>query len=922
MPELTAPGWLWLLPVAVALAALGVRVRVRDGRVRRIAAAALRAVALVAGILALAGPLEREGTRETDVLFALDVSRSIDRATAEEALDLVNRALAAKPAGARMGLVAFGADAAVEILPRRDVEPLAGISVDVPRDGTDIGRAIEVAVGAFAPGRQRRLVLLSDGRETLGRARAAAAVARAVGVEILAVPLEASGGRDEVAVQGIAVPSQVRVREPFEVRMTLRSSGANSGDLLILRDGEVIHEAHVALGPGANEIAIVDQVARPGLHEYEAIVNADSDDLLENNRYQAFVQARGAPGVLHAVGEPGEGRVLAEALRTQGLAVEEVPGTALPSTMHGLADYDLVILDNVSGFDLSLAKMEMLEAYVRDAGGGILKLGGSRSFGAGGYHDTPVERALPVTMDVRTEVRIPTLAMIVIIDKSASMASSIANAEKLSVAKVAALSAIEVLNPQDRIGVLAFDAEFEWSVEPIAAADRQPIVDKLRAIGAGGGTDLFHALGEAHRVITAIDAKVKHLIVLSDGLTDGDASFDALGAAIAEDGITVSTVAFGDDANLELMARIAAAGRGRAYHTADPKTIPRIFTSETMVVSRGLVVERETVPAILYPGEMLRGFGPGAFPALAGYQRTFPKPAAQVLLGAAEDDPLLVSWRYGLGRSAAFMSDLSGRWSRDWVAWPEFGRFVAQAARWTMRRSGNESIRPTFRVRGREAEVIVDVLDRDERFVNGLDAQATVASPGQDGQRVALEQIAPGRYGGAFEISGSGRYYVNISGVSVNGARDALRVGPRTFGLAVPYSSEFDGAGVDREHLARLAEATGGRVLPLAADSLEAILAPGEDRAVQRWRVWRPFVLLALLALVLEIAVRKVALPQALRRRLGAREPEEAREPGYEELRVRIARLREAHLEALRGGIESPDDPAARARLHVAARRR
>ncbi len=74
--------------------------------------------------------------------------------------------------------------------------------------------------------------------------------------------------------------------------------------------------------------------------------------------------------------------------------------TELPTTLGEFCSMMRVILDNAPGLGVSLAKMEAIEKYVRDGGGGLIMLGGDRSFGPGGYYRTPVERALPVNMDV------------------------------------------------------------------------------------------------------------------------------------------------------------------------------------------------------------------------------------------------------------------------------------------------------------------------------------------------------------------------------------------------------------------------------------------------------------------------------------------------------------------------------------------
>jgi uncharacterized membrane protein len=572
------------------------------------------------------------------------------------------------------------------------------------------------------------------------------------------------------------------------------------------------------------------------------------------------------------------------ALAGQGLVVEEVRGDAVPGSLHALGGFDLVVLNNVSGFDLSLAKMEQLEAYVRDVGGGLVMLGGDRSYAAGGYLDTPVERLLPVTMDV------------FVLDRSGSMGSRSQGEEKLVIARNAALGAIELLSRLDRVGVLAFDDAQEWIVPPTEVGNRRPIAQRLSRVGAGGSTDLVAALMEAHRVIREQEAKVKHLIVLSDGLAGSEVRLDAFAAGIEADGITVSTVALGVDANRTLMSEIAALGKGRFYYTDDPRNVPRIFTSETLVVSRSLMVEEETPPLLAHPGEMLDGFEARAMPALAGYQRAFEKPAAQVLLRAGGGDPLLASWRYGLGKSVAFTSDLTGRWGREWIRWREFARFVAQMARWTMRRRGDERLQATFRWEDGRGEVQVDVTDAAERFVNGLELVGALLRPGREPVAVVLDQVAPGRYLGEFPVDGPGSYYVTLTGTGTG-----VEVGPRTFGVAVPYSAEYLDRGADHALLASVARAAGGQVLPLATASLPAVLAPKPRAAAERWRVWWPWLLAALVLVVLEVAVRKVLVTDTRGGRPGA-DGEGTRAPPSAPPRA----------------ARSQDGAARRARLHVA----
>ncbi|MBS34724.1 MAG: hypothetical protein CMO26_02215 [Thiotrichales bacterium] len=917
MPDFQQPVWLLLLAAVPLLYWVGVRAPLPESRFKRIAGSTLRCLAASLLLVALAGPLKGSRTDQVDVMFVLDVSRSVGRDSIRRGLDVVNRAIREKSPAGRMGLIAFGDDAATELLLRESIAPIEEISVHITRTGTNIAHALELAMSSFRSDANGRIVLLSDGQENAGLARSAAAVARSLGVEISTIALQPPVTGDEVLISNLALPVRIRAHEPFEVEINIDSTLSTRSHLVVTRNGVPVGESELQVAPGHNRIILKEQVTEPGLYEYEAVINSNRDSVFENNRYQAFTRVQGKPRVLHAIGEPGWGRYVSEALRVQGLIVEEVAGTAMPSTLHELTDYDLVVLNNVSGFDLSLSRMELLEDYVRDAGGGLINLGGDKSYSAGGYYGTPVERLLPVTMDVKTEAKIPTLAVMIVIDRSGSMGT----AGKLVIAKAAALAAVEVLNPLDQVSVLAFDDEPEWSVPPSEVGDRRSIVEQLRMVASGGGTDLYLALREALRVMVEQDARVKHIIVLSDGLTDTGEDFRGLVHDMTEAGITVSTVAFGVDADRELMQRLAALGSGRHYFTDNPRNIPRIFTSETLVVSRDLLVEEHTVPAVVQPGEMLRGVGASGFPALQGYQRFFAKPAASVHLATNADDPLLVSWRYGLGRAVAFGSDLDGRWAKEWISWPELTQFIAQTARWTMRREATEKLVPHFNWHGSDGEIIVDALDRDDRFINGLDMSARVVGPDGGAGELRLEQSAPGRYRGEFEITQTGRYYFSVSGLAAN-----VLVGPQTFGLAVPYSTEFLNLGVDDSLLTDITTATGGEVLPLSGMTIADIAQPSSETVPNRARVWWPFVLAVLLLLLAEVMIRKLVLPDSWQRLLvrytGRTSTTIRDEPEYEHFLASIARMREQHLDALERGVRYfPDDPAVRARLYLSSRR-
>lgn len=928
------PAWLWallVLPFVIlwrrhAEATLSLR--------RRWFGATLRSLAFAMLIVAMAGPISERGSRVTDVMVLLDVSNSTQRTERARALDFTNALIARQSRNHRIGAIAFASEAAVEASLKADALPIDELATDLDTDGTNLQRALELALSRFGATGSRRVVLISDGLETAGSAMAAAAAANGAGVRVHVRPMRTSARRD-VLLTAVDAPARVAAREPFAVRVEAHAEEPATGLLTVLRNGELVYESEVALRAGRNELQFADEIARAGLFEYEAVINVQDDRIPENNRYQAFVRVAGRSSIALVTQSKSEPPPLAAALTAQGLEVEQMSPAALPGSLHQLSDYSLVILQNVSGFDLSLAKLELLERYVANAGGGVIAVGGDRSFSAGGYQDTPLEALLPVTMDIPSEVKIPSLIVSILIDRSGSMSATASGQEKLSIAKNAAFAAIEVLNPLDRLGVLAFDNDAEWIVPLTQAGHRRAIAERLRQLKAGGGTNLLAAMREAHREMRSQQAKLKHMIILSDGLSDDDrgsrADFDALSRKLAEARITVSTVAFGHDANQPLMARLAQLGKGRFYFTDDPGNVPRIFTSETVVVSRGLVVERPATPVVRGRNEILRGLGPDEFPALNGYLRVHAKPAAETLLDGPDRDPLLTVWSYGLGRSAAFMSDLDGRWSESWLRWADFPQLAAQLARWSMRRPSRFGLTPELVwLEDGRGTLTVDALDVDERFVNGLELAATINGPRALQANTRLEQIAPGRYRTQFDTSGAGRYYVNLSATGTRrtdgqpGPSTSVSLAPQTHGAALPYSAEYQERSTDLDLLAAVAETTGGKVLRGQDADLDTVLTGEYGESNSPDQVWWPFIVAAMVLLIAEVAVRRVRIPAFIAVRLGRTAPADAPpDPEYGELLDRLRNQREAHLAGLedRYGFQD-DDPVSRARLYTGRRSR
>ena len=818
-------------------------------------ALALRGALVALLVLTFARPAVPRWVDRMNVLFLLDLSDSVSFAARERAYRFVAEAVRHMKPGDRYGVIAFGAGAVVDqpLGPRPAVErPRA----QVDARGTNLFQAMQLALAVAPPAEANRLVLLTDGRQNAGNAVAGAQAAKAAGADLhyVASPLTFT---QEVVAEAMVLPQEVKYGEPFQAKVVVWSHRDTPGRVSLFRNGEFLGSQMVRLAAGKNVFSYRQALDTSGIHVYQAAIEVEGDTIEENNRAVGTIVVRGRPQVLLADKDRGHAQSLAGALRSQNIEVTVVEPDGIPKDLAGLQKYDGIVLSNVSSLKMTRAQMANIRDYVREQGGGLLMLGGEESFGLGGYYRTPIEEALPVTMDVKQKVEIPSLAVVLSIDRSGSMAMSTdEKVTKLDLAKEAAHLVVELLDERNEVGVMSWDTEFIWDVPVRAARDKTAIHHAIATIKAGGGTDGYPALKEAYAVLFERPALLKHVIFLSDGqMTRGD--FQGLLRRMAKDKITVSTVAIGKDADVQLMVDVAKWGKGRFYYTEDSQTIPRIFTLETQLASKASLVEQPFTPRLTAPGhEAMQEIDWRSVPPLGGYVATTVKSQAELVLMSHQEDPVLATWRYGLGRSAAFTSDAKAKWGVLWLRWREFNRFWAQLVRWTLRSGSRSDTVARVERHDEVGEIVVDAIDGKGEFINFLDSQVGVVAPNRERTVIDLEQVGPGRYRGRFPAAQEGVYLVGMA------QRKGDRVvGSQLAGLVVPYGQELRDLGVDEALLRELAELTGGGALPAPRDAF----LKTRRRSRIAVEIWPWLVGLAAFLLIPDVALRRLG-PGALGR--------------------------------------------------------
>ncbi len=909
----TAPLFLLLLLLAPLVAWLGWPAP-GPGKKREVVSLALRLIILLCLILSLAGMEIVRGGDNLAVVFLVDVSDSMPPAAVSAEMDYLRQALATMGPDDQAAIVLFGADALVE-RPMRPGAELGQITSVPVTNQTDLAEAIRLGLALFPPGAARRMVVLSDGVQTSGDSLAAARLAAASGVQIVAVPFVTETAAEALVAQ-VDAPARLRPGEQFDLNVTVQASQPIRAVVRVLAGAETVYQAVHDLRRGAQTFSLPLTAGQPGFVTYQVQIEPEGasspqgDTFYQNNRLDAFSLVEGPPRILMVAppaGEPlpgggtrpDETSALLAALQAAGFSVELVTPAYLPTHLPSLAQYNAVLLVDVPARQLGMSQMEALQTYVRDLGGGLAAVGGPSSFGMGGYYDTPLEAALPVDMQIKDEQRRPTLALVFIVDHSGSMSETSGGVTKLELAKEAVARSLDLVFPTDRVGVIAFDDTTKWVVPMTDLTEPEAALAAVASIQIGGGTDILAGLQAMAKVLPDEPAKVKHVILLTDGGADPTGIPELVERLYAENGITLSTVGVGRDA-APFLEDLAAQGGGRYHFTADPASIPTIFTEETSLATRAYLVEETFFPKQVNPSPILAGIS--SLPSLRGYVASSPKSLAQVILVSDQGDPILAVWQYGLGRSLAFTSDASGHWARDWLRSEQFAVFWAQAVRAILSETRQAALEMDVSLQGERARLTLDALDLDGSFLNGYHVEASLVSPDGKAQNLTLRQSAPGRYEADFIPTQQGVYLIRFSGQAPDGRRFV-----ETTGWTLSYSPEYRRLEPDPDLLLRLAALTNGA--KLISSHPAGVFSHDIGALHASHPAWPWLLALAALLLPFDVASRRLLLTRRDFLRL------------CDALRVRIARRKpaplpaDARLDALRQAKEraraaAPSKPA------------
>jgi len=703
---------------------------------------------------------------------------------------------------------------------------------------TDLEAAIRDGAASLPAGMVPRVVLVSDGNETLGSVTRAIWQARQLGLPVDTVPL-AGHPKPGLLLESISIPGQMFSGERFPVEVTLEAPRPTAATVEMTAENKPIGGSRVHLAAGVNHLRLEANVNAAGAIALAGRVEAPE---LGEARFEDAVTLR-SPRVLVVSRDPAVSEAhLAHVLEANQFAVDRAPN-GLPDAID---NYQLIIINNWDMESIPAARKAALESFVRN-GGGLLWIAGEHNVYVDkkGREEDALDRTLPAKL---APPRSPEgTAVVLIIDKSSSM-----EGRKIDLARLAAIGVVENLRPIDSVGVLIFDNSYQWAVPIRKANDLAGIKRLISGITPDGGTQIAPALTEAYQRILPQPAIYKHIVLLTDGISEEGDSMQLSKQAQANH-VTISTVGLGQDVNRAFLEKVASSADGKSYFLNDPSGLEQILLRDVEEHTGNTAVEKSLVPKVVKPAEILDGVGMESAPALRGYVRFQARPSSDTILEADRGDPLLVRWQYGLGRAAVFTSDAKNRWAINWIGWPGFDRLWANIFHDLLPHATQTETAADFDRASNELVV-------DYRLSRNVPEPAEIPDiyvVGPEGFQAPLKvsKVAAAHYRGRLNIDQQ---------------QGLFRVRPVADSRAFPevgfyrQEDELQGYGNNEPLLRQIAAATGGRFNPSPREIYDA----GGRSIRSIMQLWPGLLALALVLNLAELLLRKWrGLQDALRPR-------------------------------------------------------
>lgn len=831
--------------------------------------ALMRASIICLAVLGLMGPFRSETNESKELAVLLDVSRSVPEEARQRMLeDTLSLGRASGEASLNILPFAGNQGAHPVLIPAGS---LVGLSdgalaseaeriLNLIESDTSLNRSETNILGALKNLASRvgssSVILGSDGWETIGDVLGQ--VKRGGLKELRVYPLFAEPAlftQNKLSLASFYAPITVAAEEKFEARLAIRNDEKKAAAvrLEVTADGKKVLSQLVEVQPGKEKLVTsLFPSLEGGIHRLRAVVSSKEGTQILDEGYR-WVSVKSKERLLILSGDEDDEVVLSKLLLAKGFALESIVANGKKSIPLTLDEYSAVVFNNIAARQLPQGFLPIVKKFVEGGGGAVL-LGGARSFGLGGFIDTPLEEISPLKfVPPQTKKKRLNSAVVLLFDKSRSMNSG----GKIDAARRSAYTAIQAMKDEDYVSVIGFDTGPFVIIPMKPVPEAKDVADRrLRNLTAAGQTNLLPALALAEKALADAPTSRKHIILLTDGKFppyEGDYQNEI--ASLRQQGVTLSSVALGVEADAPLLKMMSSIGKGAFYHTVDPSQLPEIFIQDIKVTTgENTMKEQGEFPVVVGPGGVV-STSFTRFPVVTGFVETLPKKGSVLELVTRKEEqaqPILASWQFGNGRVIVYTSDASGRWSLPWLRWESFSRFwteiINKAKKKNLEKDGQLDFDLRYSVVGKS--IIADLVVFDDRLQVQAppEVKAKVEEPAKEVRNIVFEQVRKGRFNGQIDNARAGDYRLDISYGSTKFPPVAFTVPEDAFG-------EVEGRGLNYTLLSELALGSQGVVNPSGNDIIWKVSSQEKKEYL-----FSPLLILAMALILLEAFLREGVL--------------------------------------------------------------
>lgn len=810
---------------------------------------AMRALAILLVILSLMDIKLSFESKYTDTIFVADYSKSMHNKDAE-VNSFIQDSLKNIAEGDRYGIVSFAENAKIE-KPLSEERLFNPISSDLDKGATNIEKGVEKAEFMFSKEHKKRIVLISDGRENAGDLMKKMSDLKDKKIVVDYYPL----GKDnfeEVEIDEIKLPKDAKKGQDIQIEAKINANIDSNAKIYLYGRNNLLEKRDVSIKNGTNHFIFSSKLQDAGIVEYRVEIIPEKDTYFENNKLSGFVNVEGKLKML-IVQNQNFGENYAKIF--DDFDVTLIDQTQVPLNMESILYYDAFILADVSLEKTNEKFIENLSQLVKNHGKSLIVSGGQNSYAMGGYYKSKLEEMLPVEMKVKDDEKKENIAMVLVIDKSGSMSSGEYGVSLIGLAKEAAVRASEVLEEKDYLGVLAFDGDPHWIVTLQNLTDKETVKKRILEINADGGTSIQPALEAAIVELEKNDAALKHIILLTDGMAESS-GYEPLIERMKKAKISLSSVAVGEEADARLLKYLANHGGGRYYKSNVFTDIPTIFAKETVLAGKKYINNISFFPNVNSSATIFNGIE--SLPQLHGYVASTKKPLANVILSGPDNDPILATYHYGLGKTVAFTSDMHGIWSKDFLSWQNNKRLWHNILSDVLNQTLSKNFELTCEYKDNKATLRLEW--NHESSIKEKQLKAVLIDSESERQEIVLKLKEPFVYEASFKPKKDGLYFLVGETETKGDAQEKNNTPSFSSAFIVPYSNEFRFFDTKIILPEDFTNTYGGRIINSAGEVFSSKVDPIE----KEYKIAKLLLVLALLIFLTELCFRMTNLGSRL----------------------------------------------------------